>query len=102
MVEQIKNMEREDRLAWWAYCDLKLDGVRDPNRHEEHTLRGFLTFLGGATPQAASPAPSSASTDPAMPQSSPWTLRRTPMIREWRMRTQATTMKLKKGIPPGR
>ena len=45
LVKQLKNLQRSDTessLAWRDYCDQKLGGVRDPNRHEAGSLQTFL------------------------------------------------------------
>eukprot|EP00449_Zooxanthella_nutricula_P025073 CAMPEP_0198542586 /NCGR_PEP_ID=MMETSP1462-20131121/58050_1 /TAXON_ID=1333877 /ORGANISM="Brandtodinium nutriculum, Strain RCC3387" /LENGTH=262 /DNA_ID=CAMNT_0044272817 /DNA_START=81 /DNA_END=869 /DNA_ORIENTATION=+ len=45
LVDQVKAIQRtgpDAKQAWWAYCDQKLEGVKDPNRHEEHTLLDFI------------------------------------------------------------
>eukprot|EP00930_Biecheleria_cincta_P046737 TRINITY_DN32273_c0_g1_i1.p1 TRINITY_DN32273_c0_g1~~TRINITY_DN32273_c0_g1_i1.p1 ORF type:complete len:1514 (+),score=356.94 TRINITY_DN32273_c0_g1_i1:36-4577(+) len=54
LVEQVKALQRSDpgaKEAWWNYCDMYLQGVKDPNRHDEATLQEFLSSYesGGHT-----------------------------------------------------
>jgi len=45
LVDKIKSLQRTDpdaKAAWWAFCDEQLEGVKDPNRQDADTLRGFL------------------------------------------------------------
>jgi len=49
LVEKIKTLQRsgdEMKQAWWAFCDGRLGGIRDPNRHEMETLQAFLVENG--------------------------------------------------------
>lgn len=45
LVEKVKALQRTDPLAkeaWWAFCDEQNGGIKDPNRHDEESLRMFL------------------------------------------------------------
>lgn len=59
LVDAVKALQRTDpgaKQAWWDYCDAQLEGVKDPNRHDEATLHDFLSaYEGGGL--AAAPAP---------------------------------------------
>jgi len=49
LVEQIKAIQRSDpeaKQAWWDYCDQRLGGVKDPNRHDAQVLEEFLSMHG--------------------------------------------------------
>lgn len=49
LVDKIKTLQRsgdEMKQAWWSFCDTRLGGVRDPNRHEIDTLQAFLVENG--------------------------------------------------------
>lgn len=54
LVDQIKSLQRSDpaaKQAWWDYCDIELQGVKDPNRHEPNVLRTWLDdYTSGAGP----------------------------------------------------
>lgn len=48
-VDRIKALQRSSpdaKQAWWDYCDQKLSGIRDPNRHDAETLRAYLENFG--------------------------------------------------------
>mmetsp|Transcript_6696 Transcript_6696/g.10725 ORF Transcript_6696/g.10725 Transcript_6696/m.10725 type:complete len:113 (+) Transcript_6696:69-407(+) len=48
LIDQIKAMQREDydtKLQWWAYCDEHGEGNKDPARHDDDFINGFLTFF---------------------------------------------------------
>merc|ERR1712232_289267 len=49
LVERIKNFQKsgEDKKQMWHdHCDSNLGNVRDPNRHDEHTLEAFVSMFG--------------------------------------------------------
>lgn len=52
MVEQVKQMQREDVTAkeqWTAFCDTFGNGVRDPNKHDISFLNSFISqYQSGA------------------------------------------------------
>lgn len=51
-VKAIQRSSQEAKQIWWDYCDNRLSGVRDPNRHDAHVLREFLaSYSGGALPK---------------------------------------------------
>merc|ERR1712083_21997 len=45
LVNAVKGYQRlgqGEKEAWWNYCDTQLEGVRDPMRHDEATLKYFV------------------------------------------------------------
>ena len=57
LAAEIKQLQRSDpnaKQAWRNYCDMNLNGIKDPSRHDEVTLNTFMEFLNsGATVPAA-------------------------------------------------
>lgn len=46
LVEKIKTLQKSDESAkqqWWAYCDSKGNGTRDPSKHNVPFLKNFIT-----------------------------------------------------------
>jgi hypothetical protein len=44
LVASIKAYQRnpDQKQCWWDFCDQELAGVKDPNRHDIHTLQRFI------------------------------------------------------------
>eukprot|EP00928_Gymnodinium_smaydae_P056204 TRINITY_DN39620_c0_g1_i1.p1 TRINITY_DN39620_c0_g1~~TRINITY_DN39620_c0_g1_i1.p1 ORF type:complete len:297 (-),score=59.86 TRINITY_DN39620_c0_g1_i1:78-968(-) len=46
MADRVKEMQRSDPTArdqWYAYCETYGEGIRDPNKHSQAFLEGFIT-----------------------------------------------------------
>lgn len=52
LIEQVKALQKssdENMEQWRTYCDQEGDGVRDPARHDQQFLEGFIVLTRGAT-----------------------------------------------------
>lgn len=51
LVQRVKAYQRmgeTQKQTWHNYCDTNLSGVRDPSRHDAHTLQTFISTYGVA------------------------------------------------------
>eukprot|EP00931_Biecheleriopsis_adriatica_P049035 TRINITY_DN28359_c0_g1_i1.p1 TRINITY_DN28359_c0_g1~~TRINITY_DN28359_c0_g1_i1.p1 ORF type:complete len:320 (-),score=43.37 TRINITY_DN28359_c0_g1_i1:111-1070(-) len=56
LVKQIKDGQRQSsefKRCWWKHCDTFGGGVRDPSRHQQSFIEGFLRYLDEATLEAS-------------------------------------------------
>jgi hypothetical protein len=55
LVAQVKAIQREGgKLQWWAYCDEWGEGTRDPTKHDEAFLQGFISSYNPSANDSAS------------------------------------------------
>lgn len=65
LVHRVKASQRQSpdgKYRWEFYCDSQCNGIRDPSRHEEHSLKRFLDeyLVGGAGVLAGASQPQTA------------------------------------------
>merc|ERR1712137_530916 len=51
LVAQVKAFQKEgegQKNAWHHFCDVQMNGIRDPSRHDNATLQNFLKSNGNA------------------------------------------------------